>query len=250
MFKMISLRKKPSASRPISKFGFNFTLIELLIVIAIIAILASMLLPALNKARDKARAIQCTSNIKQSATGMTMYANDYKNLVHIYLYTGSVEYRWNRRLYESKYITNRNIFVCPTAEPRKYTSDSYTYGAIMSIPTKDSIVLSSTGANPRWTFLRLGNLKNPSNYIILGDNGYSNKVTFPAQFLSQYSSMYFSGDWSIHLRHQNQANIAFADGHVKASAGADVAANARIMYSPTNPTVRVLTQNGILVQVN
>ena len=246
---MTFFRNKSSA-RTFGSFRFNFTLIELLIVIAIIAILASMLLPALNKSRDKARAIQCTSNIKQSATGMTMYANDYNNLVQIYLYTGAVEYRWNRRLYESKYITNRNIFVCPTAEPRKYTSDSYTYGAIMSIPAKDKIELTSTGANPRWTFLRLGNLKKPSNYLILGDNGYSNRVTFPAQFLWQYASMYFSGDYSIHFRHQNQANIAFADGHVKASAGADVAANARIMYSPTNPTVKVLTQNGTVVQVN
>lgn len=247
---MISLRKKLQHQYQGGSFRLTFTLVELLLVISVIAILTSMLLPALNKARDKARAIQCTSNVKQSATGMTMYANDYKNLVQIYLYTGSVEYRWNRRLYESKYITNRNIFVCPTAEPRKYTSDSYTYGAIMSIPAKDKIELTSTGANPRWTFLRLGNLKKPSNYIILGDNSYSSTTSNADKFLWQYSSMYFSGDFIIHLRHQNQANIAFADGHVKASAGADVAANARIMYSPTNPTVKVLTQNGTVVQVN
>jgi len=110
--------KKNAMSKPVGlhrKHGI-FTLIELLVTIAIIAVLASMLLPALNKAREKARTIHCASNLKQIGLIYYQYMNDYAGwILPVDGITGAPEI-WNYRL-EELYFQNKwnpTLFFCPS----------------------------------------------------------------------------------------------------------------------------------------
>ncbi|HAH85909.1 MAG: DUF1559 domain-containing protein [Armatimonadota bacterium] len=186
----------------------GFTLIELLVVIAIIAILAAILFPVFAKAREKARQTGCSSNLKQLANSMLMYAQDYDERFPDLVVKDS----------DGKDVSWSNLLV-PYIGGAKWDD-------ILSCPSVSKAQAKAANLGGNLTFYgynyyylgyyRLADIANPSETVMLCDIGVKDDgtITYP-HHVNRPSHATYGGICRPASRHNDGCNIAWVDGHVK-----------------------------------
>jgi prepilin-type N-terminal cleavage/methylation domain-containing protein/prepilin-type processing-associated H-X9-DG protein len=201
-----------------------FTLIELLVVIAIIAILAAILFPVFAQAREAARKTQCTSNLKQIATGSYMYAQDYDEvMVPSYVSNnpatpanplGGNWTGWSENI--QPYVKNLGVLRCPSVNWNGSVvgdQGGFThYGVNQRVGGENGGHAFTAGAG---SARALAELSFPASTIHFFDNEPGcNDNCRPNEINGAHP-----GQWLVTRvyanRHQTGANYAFCDGHVK-----------------------------------
>jgi prepilin-type N-terminal cleavage/methylation domain-containing protein/prepilin-type processing-associated H-X9-DG protein len=181
-----------------------FTLIELLVVIAIIAILAGMILPALSKAKVKAKQTECLNNLRQVGLAVLNYADDHDDKVQ-YWSPLDPKFTWGALIYTNQNVGSPAVFRCPAYPPKSLTNWFATYGIWTDPP--DGLTAGSFREN-----LVLSRIKDPVNHAQVADTTSRGRMGWGAVQFHTFST---NAQEQVHARHNNAADIWFIDGHVE-----------------------------------
>lgn len=203
----------------------HFTLIELLVTIAIIALLAAILLPALNAAREKANKISCTSNLRQVGYAMMGYIGDNDDFYPRARASDDSSYVcWPKHfIYNAKYI-NYKALLCPVAKNAmgSYYSGQWEQGHIYPLNTIESWQYANYAINYREfgddanaanaAKTRASEVKRPASFIVATESGNGNfdSIARPFMRVDNYSNW---GYCTVYPRHQKDVNVLWGDGH-------------------------------------
>jgi prepilin-type N-terminal cleavage/methylation domain-containing protein/prepilin-type processing-associated H-X9-DG protein len=194
-----------------------FTLIELLVVISIIAILASLLLPALKSAKNKGKTMLCVNNQKQLGLCTQMYANDF-NGWFLKCFNADTSTPWMLDLENNGYLTKREIITCPMAEHNPTIKlsanwDIYYFSYGLRVGGNPDAVAMGGQKIFDINYRNLFRIPNPSDEWMFADSFYNNPVH--AKYPCEWYQLSSDARHTVHLRHWKQANFSFLDGHVQ-----------------------------------